>query len=290
MKPFLLDLVHDLRAKRLLPVAAVLLLALLAIPIVVLKPAAEPASAPPPPAPAAERGSPAVSVAGPEAGSSDLGVFDPKDPFRAPASTRRRPSTSFAPSTTPPSAPSAPSAPATGGGSGSVGGGGGSGSGGGSSPPPSTTPSPSRPKVVAYTYVVDVTFGLRGQTRRFRGLQRFRTLPNERSPLLVFLGVDATAKRAVFLLDSRLRQGGEGSCRPTRERCSLLSLRTDDARDQHVITAPDGQRYGIRLDRIRKLPIAKSARAGSARARPAAPRTRGQAFVPPTLIDVEAGE
>ncbi|MGI9082052.1 MAG: hypothetical protein ACR2FZ_07225 [Thermoleophilaceae bacterium] len=277
MKPFLLDILHDLRSKRLLPVAALLLLALVAVPLVLIKPAAEPVATAPPPVAASDRGTPAVNLAGPETGSSDLGVFDPKDPFRSPVSTRRRPSTSLAPSTTP---PSAPSAPAKGGGSGSVGGGGSS-SGGGSSPPPSTTPSPSRPKVVAYTYVVDVTFGLRGQTRQFRGLQRFRTLPNQRSPLLVFLGVDATAKRAVFLLDSRLRQGGEGSCRPTRERCSLLSLRTDDARDQHVITAPDGQRYGIRLDRIRKVPIAKSA---------AAPPTRGRAFVPPTLIDVEAGE
>ena len=43
MQTLFLDLVHDLRAKRLWPVAAVMLLALVAIPVVLMKPADDPA-------------------------------------------------------------------------------------------------------------------------------------------------------------------------------------------------------------------------------------------------------
>ncbi len=44
MKIFLLDLWHDLRQKRLAPVAVVLLLALVAVPVLLAKPAEEPRS------------------------------------------------------------------------------------------------------------------------------------------------------------------------------------------------------------------------------------------------------
>src|SRR5688500_4500763 len=46
MKNLLLDLWHDLRAKRLWPVALVLLAGLVAVPVVLLKKAEEPAAAP----------------------------------------------------------------------------------------------------------------------------------------------------------------------------------------------------------------------------------------------------
>ena len=46
MKIFLLDLWHDLRQKRLAPVAVVLLLALVAVPVLLAKPAKSPGPAP----------------------------------------------------------------------------------------------------------------------------------------------------------------------------------------------------------------------------------------------------
>src|SRR5918998_5405677 len=91
MQIFLLDLWHDLREKRLWPVAVVLLLGLVAVPVLLAKPAEEPTA-------------PAVTTALPEekqedalaalaevklgqdvAGSgSTLGVFDPDNPFQPP--------------------------------------------------------------------------------------------------------------------------------------------------------------------------------------------------------------
>ena len=46
MKIFLLDLWHDLREKRLAPVAVVLLLGLVAVPVLLAKPAEDPGPAP----------------------------------------------------------------------------------------------------------------------------------------------------------------------------------------------------------------------------------------------------
>src|SRR5215212_10535948 len=90
MKIFLLDLWHDLKEKRLWPVAVVLLAALVAVPVLLAKPS----SAPPAPAPTATAASPKpdvlkqlakVKLGDDEPGDgSTLGVFDPGDPFKPP--------------------------------------------------------------------------------------------------------------------------------------------------------------------------------------------------------------
>ena len=56
MTTFLSDLWADLREKRLWPVALLLLVALVAVPVVLAKPGAEPA--PPPPAPPSQQSTP----------------------------------------------------------------------------------------------------------------------------------------------------------------------------------------------------------------------------------------
>ena len=90
MNVFLLDLWHDLKEKRLWPVAAVLLLALIAVPVLLAKPSEEAAA----PAPVAKASGPTpnvlkqlakVKLGDEEVGDgSTLGAFDAGNPFNPP--------------------------------------------------------------------------------------------------------------------------------------------------------------------------------------------------------------
>ncbi len=266
MKHFVLDLWDDLRAKRLWPVAAVLLLVAIAIPVFVMRPAQEPAAPEAKSAAQPAQATPAVVVDGTRDGSN-LGVFGKKDPFRPPAAALA-PSTSAATaagaspagaSSPPPAIPGA--SPSSGSPVLSSGGSGASGSapsGQGARPP---APPPVRRRSRAYTYVIDVDFGRKEAARRRRGLPRLTVLPSERNPVVVFLGVSTTGKRAVFLLNPALKQGGEGTCRPTRARCTFLHLSTDSAKNEHYVVGPDGVTYVLRLKAIRRVTVREASRA-----------------------------
>ena len=82
MTTFLLDLWHDLREKRLWPVAVGLLAATVAIPLVMLKPASEPE----PPTVISESGDretlPALTVDAKPGDGSKLETFDQRNPFK----------------------------------------------------------------------------------------------------------------------------------------------------------------------------------------------------------------
>src|SRR5215207_7182550 len=94
MKIFLLDLLHDLRAKRLWPVALVLAIALVAVPVVLSKPSETP-SAPPPtarkaPDPRDLKALASVKLQEADERGSSLDTFDPSDPFRPPTRITKR--------------------------------------------------------------------------------------------------------------------------------------------------------------------------------------------------------
>jgi hypothetical protein len=286
MKHVALDIWDDLRQKRLWPVAAALLLAAIAIPIFMLKPAAQPAPAGPAPQAGQGQSTPAVDVVDDTSReSSRLGVFGKKDPFRPPAAALK-PSTSAgsasagsaagasaSPSTSSSSSPGSGSPPSSAGSSG----GSGSSGGGGSPELPRLAPLP--PK--AYTYVVDLDFGREGQTRLRRGVPRLRALPSDLSPVVVFLGVSASGKRAVFLLNSAFEQSGEGTCRPSRATCNFLHLTTDAAKNSHRVADAKGVTYLLTLKAIRRVPVRKASRASrhSPRARAGAKSRAGAAPV-----------
>ncbi len=148
MKRFVLDLWHDLRTKRLAPVAVILAAALVAVPLLVLKPVSEPPPAPAPApkaAPAAAqlpqlKSISAVAETAGARGGSTLSAFNNKDPFKPPAvvlNAKRDEAGATA------SAPKSAAAAADSGGSGDSGSQGGSA--GGLTTPPSTTP-PARPR------------------------------------------------------------------------------------------------------------------------------------------------
>jgi hypothetical protein len=289
MKIFLLDLWHDLREKRLWPVAVVLLLGLVSVPVLLAKPAEDPGPPPVTAAPAVkekEREALAalaqVKLAEEEAGKgSTLGVFNPDDPFKPPKGTIKKPDSGL---------------PGSGGGDeivdgGTTGSGGGSGGGtdgstggttGGTGGGTTPDGGDGKTQTTVFKYVVDVTFSANGNTRRIKGLEKLDMLPNAASPLLIFMGVTAKGGDAVFLVDSTLEAAGEGRCKPSPSECAFAYI---GAGAEYVFTEDDGDTYTVQVDEIRKVKVSASgSKAKGAKARASVgPQRR---FVPPVLADL----
>jgi hypothetical protein len=292
MKIFFLDLWQDLQAKRLAPVAVVLVLALIAVPVVLSKPAKT--TAPPPvhaartaPDPKDLKALASVKLANADERGSSLDTFDPSDPFRPPKSVTKKKEAADT------NAPSSVAGNTSGGStSGDTSGGGDTGSTGGTTGgtgggTTGGTGGGDQPQTVQYRYVVDVTFITNGHARHIKGLERLQMLPSENSPLLLFLGVTANAGNAVFLVDSTLDAAGEGSCKPKASECAFLYI---GAGSEHAFTNDDGDSYRIRIDEIRKVPVGASASASRAKRAHAAVGTarESQRFSSPLIADEES--
>jgi hypothetical protein len=296
MNAFITDIWHDLREKRLWPVAMLLLIGLVAVPVLLAKPAPDEVSEPAvstPPAAAKASGVPAVELANLEQieKTSKLQAFDPKNPFKP----KVKPVKLSASTVTALTQIANQTAGGTGGGSeggGSTGGGGTTG--GGTTPTAPTTPTtPGKRNVARYSYVIDVTFKHNGRTRRLRGMQRLSMLPGPTDPALLFLGVSAAGDDAVFLVDSRLDARGEGSCTPSAAECATVAI---GAGLEHFFTDDNGNSYSLRVDEIRKVRVSKAS-ASTAKKAGRADRTGVAAtanaaatpirrFVPPILADL----
>lgn len=255
MTTFFIDLWNDLREKRLWPVAVGLLAAIVAIPVVLFKPASDAA---PDTAVAPRTGAsntlPVVSVdSGPTVGSK-LEAFDEKNPFKPMKDLAKTGSSGSGASSAPD-----PAAGGSGSGSGGSGGGAPSSSGGGPISTPGTpggsggTPDgvdPSGPRVQWFRYAADFTFG----EKKFKGPQSYTLLPDEKNPAIVFIGVADDGKSAVFLVsDSGFQAEGEGDCAPKGEDCQFVTLSLSDSSDEETFTALDGSvSYDLKLNDIRR--------------------------------------
>ena len=290
MQVFLLDLWHDLSEKRLAPVAVVLLLGLVAVPVLLAKPAEDPGPAPVVAAPKKSDREALAALTKVKLGEdattkgSTLGVFDPDNPFAPPKGKIKKQNVGA--DTGGPGAVGAPGG-STGGGDtttdgGSLGGGGvttpgtgvtipGTGGGGGDT---TTT---------AYKYVVDLTFSANGRTRRIKGMEKLDMLPSDSSPLLIFMGVTAKGADAVFLVDSTLEAAGEGRCKPSESECAFAYI---GAGSEYVFTEEDGDTYTIKIDEIRKVKVGASANSSAKGAKAHASVGPNRRFVPPILVDL----
>lgn len=281
MKTFLLDLLEDLREKRLIPVAILLAVGIVAVPVVLANGGSSSSNEEPTASKQAAGADPTAEaqIAGlVKSGggkSTDLGKFGSKDPFKPPSGYASRPRTSDT-ATGDVSDGSDDTAAAEGGGS--------------SDSPSSTAPAGTgggegggKTKTTAYTYVADVTFSQNGKVTR-RRLGRLAMLPSSSNPLLLFLGVTDGGDDAVFLVDSSLKAAGEGKCTPSSSQCANVYI---GAGAEEEFTGPDGDSYTLRVDEIRKVKLASSA------ARKASPKKSARAssnssrrFVPPVLADI----
>jgi hypothetical protein len=318
MTNFLLDLWNDLRAKRLWPVAVVLLAALVATPVVLSKKAEEPE-----PAPATSAAAPAEPK-GPEgpaqlaevkleqlaegSGSSLSSFKDPSNPFAPPrkvleAARRQAEVLSGGPTAVSGDTGSAvsggggpndnhlsvggdinvgvPGGGVTGGGVSPDVGGGTTDPGGGTTDPGIDTP---EPKTTEYTYLVDVAFRANDRHQVVKGMEKLDILPTAASPLLIFMGVTPKAGNAVFLVDSTLHAAGEGNCKPNPADCAFLYLGPGS---EHEFTTDEGDSYTLRVDEIRRVKVGAKASASSSKNKTAsAAAAPARRFVPPIIADV----
>lgn len=279
MNTFLLDILEDLREKRLVPVAVLLALGIVATPALLMKRGGEPAKG----APAA---SSASTVAPPqvkaltaladvnEGRKPNIRNLAAKNPFDAPVPKLQSLETAASVAGAKSSETVSGTETAS------------SGGGGGTTPTlpgpiaddkPAESPTtvggdkPSSPKKVTYSFVIDATFGGLRHTRERNGLSRFAMLPDEDSPMLVYLGVDSDESHALFLLDATLSHSGEGTC--ADEACSFISLGVGN---EHTFTDQAGDKYLLRLDQIRRVRV-KAAASRRARARTSVGDTRDRA-------------
>ena len=277
---FIKNLVADLIEKKLWPVAVVLLVALVAVPLT-LGGGSEPAlvaGAPIAPADEAEKGAEVAAYNGIDSGKPTGGV---RDPFRAPGDINKP----AEPVTNTADAPQAAKGSASGGASG-----------GGSAPTPASTggagldvPSGSIPglddvgvvpvggsggtttKVKSdekATYSVDLRFGEDGKLAARTDVPRLSPLPSADNPFFVFLGVLADGKTATFLVSSDAEATGDGKCLPSAANCERIEMQAGATEFFDVVT-PEGQTKQFQLDvvRVQRERKATAAVAAAARAR-----------------------
>jgi hypothetical protein len=294
MQNVLMDVFNDLRARRLLPVAAVLLVALVAAPIVLSKKSDGTAPAPTPTTTPSQAQAPkgADELAQVKLGDeldqgsgSSLSAFGVSNPFAPPKDVTKDEADQTQPTDTSGGAVTPPSgSTGTTGGTGGTGEGTGGGTGGGESG--------GGEKTQEFTYVLDVTFWSNGHKRTIKGMEKLDTLPNMVNPLLIFMGVSGGGGNGVFLVDATLETTGEGKCKPSRSDCAFLYL---GAGSEQEFTNEDGDSYRLRIDQIRKVKVgdesndsgaaASSKKSKSASA--AVERTEDRRrFVPPILTDL----
>ncbi len=105
---------------------------------------------------------------------------------------------------------------------------------------------------------VDVTFGPLGHAKRYRGVKRFEMLPDDKNPVVAFLGLSADAKRGYFLLSSDVTEtSGDGKCEPGRPApCQMVKLKVGD---QRLVTAGvEPETYRLRFTSVDREPAANS--------------------------------
>ena len=109
------------------------------------------------------------------------------------------------------------------------------------------THEPTEVPATDYSYTADVEFGQVDDLQRYATVQRLGLIPSRELPLIMYLGVATDHETAVYMVDSRLSQGGEGTCVPRDSLCTFLELQANPAHDEHHFMDADGSEYLLRL-------------------------------------------
>jgi hypothetical protein len=260
---------RQLVARRLWPVALLLVVAVVAVPRLLAE--EDPAATSVATAAPVEGADPlndedVVSLAGQDVAERRRVLGARKDPFRP--SGRQPEATRTSSETTSSSATATRSSSVTAtGGSDSDSGGSSAGTPSGGSPAATApaaapTPAPATPKT-SPLYSLSVRFD---EDRRT--LERLDPLPDAETPSIIYLGLLEDRKTAVFLLDENVVAEGDGSCHPSPADCQRLHLRKGET-EFFEVGGKDGEagaEHQLDLLDVRTRKTASAARAGTARA------------------------
>ncbi len=123
--------------------------------------------------------------------------------------------------------------------------------------------------VTYFTYVAKVKFGELGKTKD-RTVQQLRALPSSDDPLVVFMGSTLDGETAIFLVSNNADLQGDGTCKPSQDDCVFLYMQPGDG-ETFDVAAADGSlvTYELTLESIetKLLDEAPSAKSSSNRKR-----------------------
>ena len=121
------------------------------------------------------------------------------------------------------------------------------------------------------SYRVDLRFGQDGTLTSRNDVARLSPLPSAEDPFFVFMGVLADGKTALFLVSSDAEPTGDGTCKPTPENCERIELQAGQT-EFFDVTTPDGAtvQYQLDLVKVSRVRSASAAVAANARSRESA--------------------
>jgi hypothetical protein len=239
------DVVYDLRSRGLLPVAILLVVAMVAVPVLIsqggsgssvssIQPTAVSTKAAPEAQNAVVSYSPGVRDY-----KKRLDDLAAKDPFRQKVAPSDNTASELNSTVTTPTV-----------------------TGSSSTPTVATTPvgssgasSPGGTRVRRYFFysVADLSVGDVTQPLvRHRHIKPFTSLPNPIAPVLIYLGSSLDGKRAYFSLSKSADQlTGAGTCVPSPTDCSLLALSAGQTED--MVYSVDGMTYRVKINKINRV-------------------------------------
>jgi hypothetical protein len=266
MHTFLLDLWADMREKRLWPFAALLLIAIAAVPFTLLKKEQSAPAASTPPTQAAPAGDklPTIALEDISAKSaSDLSEFSQKNPFKPlrdlPKVTGTEGENTTVNLGASPESDSSSGDASSGGSSSASGGSGSSSSGGSGGSSGSGAGSYVGPRTTYYTYRADINFGLAGETKAMKQVEAFTLLGDDKAPAAMFMGVTDDHKYAVFAVDTASYESqGEEDCKPSPDACEFVYLKVGEDGNETTLTSLDGEKsYDLSLTAIKRVTLNK---------------------------------
>jgi hypothetical protein len=219
------NIVRDLVERRLWPVALLLVVAAVAVPVYLGRSSSDDGAGAPTPAPTAQvTKSSKAAVSLDETADESHGAGKASNPFKQ----QHVPKAAKADTSTGSGAASPSNATTTSGGS--TPSGGGSGGTGGTTPAAPTAPTDDTKKTDVDVSHVSLHLGPVGALVTFKDVARLSPLPSAGKPLFVFTGVLKDGKTAVLLPSSTVQIGEESdvACKPSNKSCQKLELEQDD--------------------------------------------------------------
>jgi len=103
-----------------------------------------------------------------------------------------------------------------------------------------------KPEIRFFAGRVDLTIGPLGKAKTIENVRYLDFLPNDKAPVVAFIGLGEGAKKAVFSVSRDVAEtAGEGSCAPKKPSpCQFLTLRIGE---QRTFKYADGKTYRLKL-------------------------------------------